>query len=485
MKKVLLSISLLFIVFVSVIFYRMWNLEDLQPKTTNQTSQNLTPLDSAAERLAKAISFQTISHHPAMMDTATFNAFHHWLFETYPNLFSKTQVDTFSTHTLVLKWSGESSENPILFMAHQDVVPVDLNANWEFPPFGDIPQGEYVYGRGTLDDKGSMMAIIEAAEALIQMGFVPSNDIYISLGQDEEIGGKNGAKIVAEYFKSNGIRFAYVLDEGGIISEGIIPGITEPIALIGTSEKGYISIDVESEFRGGHSSMPADTNAITLAAEVITRMKSNPFEFKIGGSMEGFLNYLGPYFPTLNKMAAANRWAFEGLIINAYSKSPSGAALIHTTCTPTIITAGIKDNVTPMRSLVTFNSRILPGESTESVFKHYEEVLADLPVTLSIHDNFSENPSPISTYQSEAFQHFAELVKTNYPECLVSPYMVLGATDARYMTSLSDNVYRFMPFRFSKEDLPRLHGVNERVKIHDYTRAISFYMMAMTEMSKS
>lgn len=469
-------------ILVVIILVKTYSVPDIQP-VANSGESTHQPLDSAAEHLAKAISFATISHHPAMMDTETFDNFHAWLGQTYPTVFSTLQVDTFGTHSLLLKWTGKSADQPILFMAHQDVVPIDETANWEHPAFGDIVRGDYIYGRGALDDKGALISIFEAMEALAQKGFDPENDVYFAFGQDEEIGGKNGAQLIAQHFEKEGIRFRVVLDEGGIISEGIIPGLDQSVALIGTSEKGYISLDVEAHYEGGHSSMPRDTNAITLAADVINALRAQPFESRLCGSMEGFLEYLGPHFSFTTRMAAANRWAFEGVIINAYSAKPSGAALVHTTCTPTITRAGIKDNVIPMRSLVTFNSRILPGETEETVIAHYEEALSGLPVKITVHDDFAENPSPISDHKAPEFLEFAGIVKRNYADCLVSPYLVLGATDGRYMTGVSDNVYRFLPFRFNGEDLSRLHGVNERVSVSDFEKAIVFYMDAISSLS--
>ncbi|TNE26267.1 MAG: M20/M25/M40 family metallo-hydrolase [Bacteroidetes bacterium] len=482
MKKFLGLVVGMIVILVGIILVKTYSVPDIQPAAEAVESSH-QPLDSAAEHLAQAISFATISHHPAMMDTETFDHFHNWLGKTYPTVFSTLEVDTFGTHSLLLKWSGKSANQPILFMAHQDVVPIDQNANWEYPAFGNLVQGDYIYGRGALDDKGALISIFEAMEALAKNKFIPEHDVYFAFGQDEEIGGKNGAQLIAQHFEKLGLRFRLVLDEGGIISEGIIPGLEQSVALIGTAEKGYISLDVETHFEGGHSSMPQDTNAITLAADVINALRNHPFESRLCGSMEGFLEYLGPHFSFTTRMAAANRWAFEGVIINAYSAKPSGAALVHTTCTPTITRAGIKDNVIPMRALVTFNSRILPGETEETVIAHYEKALSGLPVKITVHDDFSENPSPISDHKAPEFLEFANVVKRNYPDCLVAPYLVLGATDGRYMTDVSDHVYRFLPFRFKGDDLARLHGVNERVSVNDFENAIVFYMDAISSLS--
>lgn len=485
MKKIAIVILIIAIVPVAIILFRTYSQPDLQPEVTGEIPAEYKVPTQIAEHLAKAVSFPTISHHPAMMDTTVFNEFHRWLMETFPGTYSALEVDTISTHSLVFHWRGKSSEHPILFMAHQDVVPVDESIPWEHPAFGSEPTAEFVYGRGTLDDKGAMISILEAVEKLVSLDFQPEHDVYFAFGQDEEIGGENGAVVIAKHFAELGLRFDMVLDEGGIISDGIIPGIDKPVALLGTAEKGYVSVDVECATEGGHSSMPGDTTALTVAAEVIRRMEEHPFESRLCQTMDGFLGYLGPHFSFVNRMASANRWAFESVIINAYSAKPSGAALVHTTCTPTIVQGGIKDNVIPQRAVVTFNSRILPGETAETVLSHYRENFEGLPVTLSIHDEFAEDPSPESDYNGEAFKRLASVVKRNFPDFYVAPYLMLGASDGRHMTKLSDNVFRFIPFRFEQDDLGRLHGLNERVRVEDLHSAVTFYMDAIRDLSSS
>lgn len=469
---------------VAIILFNTYTLEDIQP-TAENTPLPVEPLPNSTEHLAKALTFQTISHHPAMLDTAAFDQFHNYLFETYPNVFSKLEVDTIGSQSLLLHWKGTSSEEPILFMAHQDVVPVEGATldQWESAPFeGNIKDG-YLYGRGTLDDKGSLISILEAAEALLTTDFKPQRDIYLFFGQDEEIGGGHGAELCGKYFEEKGTRFRFVLDEGGIISDGIIPGISQPVALIGTTEKGFISVDIEFTFEGGHSSMPGDTNSITLATEAIRRLKESDFETRLCDPIDGFLHYLGPHFSFTSRMAAANRWLFEGLILSNYGKTPSGSALIKTTWAPTIIRGGIKDNVIPSRTVLTCNSRILPGETSEEVVNHYKEVLDGLPVTIAVHSAFAEDPSPVTDHNGEVFRAFASTVKNEFPEILVAPYVVVGATDGRHFVNVTDNVMRFMPFFFHQEDLKRMHNLNERVAPEAVERAVGFYIRAMYELS--
>lgn len=459
--------------------------EDLQPEV-RQTELLTSPLDSAAHRLGEAIQFKTISHHPAMMDVEAFDGFGIWMRETYPGIFTTMEVDTVGTHTYILHWHGVSPENPILLMAHQDVVPVDESgtSQWQADPWSGQIVDHYVYGRGTLDDKGSLVTILEACEALIRADFQPKRDVWLVFGQDEEIGGANGAELAADWLESRGLRFDWVLDEGGIISKGIIPGVENPVGLIGTAEKGYISIDIEANYEGGHSSMPKDTNAILVLADAIERLKASPFKPTLKGPMEGFLKYISPHSGFTMKMAANNQWLLKSVILSTYMKSPSGAALVRTTWSPTISRAGIKDNVIPGKAILTCNSRIMPGETAESVFQHYKDALEGLPVSISIHDDMGIDPSPVSAYESEAFVYIGSTARTTFSEekMIVAPYLVLGATDGRQMYSVSDRVYRFYPFMYEGDDLSRLHGLNERVGVDAVDKAIQFYIRLISEL---
>ncbi|KAB2814039.1 M20/M25/M40 family metallo-hydrolase [Phaeocystidibacter luteus] len=488
MKKLLYSILIIVIILVAIILFRTSMAEDYQP-AVRTTELRVQPLDSAANRLGEAIQFKTISHHPAMMDLEAFNGFGAWMRESYPGIFHTMEVDTVGTHTYILHWHGVTSENPILLMAHQDVVPVDQSgtSEWKADPWSGQIVDNYVYGRGTLDDKGSLVTILEACEALIRSDFQPARDIWFVFGQDEEIGGANGAELAAAWLEEKGLRFDWVLDEGGIISSGIIPGVESPVGLIGTAEKGYISIDIEANYEGGHSSMPKDTNAILVLADAIDRLSASPFEPTLEGPMEGFLKYVSPHSGFTMKMAANNQWLLKSVILSTYMKSPSGAALVRTTWSPTITRAGIKDNVIPGKAILTCNSRIMPGESAESVLQHYKDALVGLPVTISIHDDLGIDPSPVSAYDSEAFEYIGATARTTFADenLIVAPYLVLGATDGRQMYSVSDKVYRFYPFMYESDDLSRLHGLNERVGVEAIDNAIKFYIRLISELPEA
>ncbi len=221
-------------------------------------------------------------------------------------------------------------------MAHQDVVPIEAGTEslWTVDPFaGEIKEG-FIWGRGTTDDKINLISLLEAAEKLLQNNFQPEQTIYFSFVHDEEVSG-TGAIAVAALLKERGVEAEFVMDEGGIITSNQIPGITKPIALLGTSEKGFLSIVLSVEKAGGHSSMPAPETAIDILTKAIVRLRAKPFEARFSESMSGFIESLGPEMPFVQRMAFANAWLFKGMIVSAYESSPGGNAMVRTTVAPT------------------------------------------------------------------------------------------------------------------------------------------------------
>ncbi len=429
------------------------------------------------ENLAKAIQFQTIAHKAEMLDANAFSGLQKHLRTAFPLVDSLLPQKRINHYSLIYYWKGRTNAPPIVLAAHMDVVPVEYASReeWDVTPFSGTITDTHIYGRGTLDDKSSLIGVIHAVELLLQQGFVPQQDVYLCFGHDEEIGGKSGAAEIVNYLKSQGVRPQFVLDEGGILSDGIVPGIKQKVALIGVSEKGYMSIDLNVRIEGGHSSMPAQKTANGTLIAALNTLEENPLPSRISAPLEGFISQIGPNLPFAQKLAFSNPWLFKSLIFDAYQQSPSSAALVQTTQATTLLHAGIKDNVIPGRASATVNYRLLPGDTPEDILKRAETLIADSTVHLSIHDNFVEAPSPVSPFECNEFTYLQRCINTVYPDALVSPYLVLGATDGRYYYAITDKVYRFLPISMTPEDIPRLHGINERVSLKDFEGCVGFY----------
>ena len=430
------------------------------------------------KNFSEAIRIQTVSpENIEDFDSIQFAKFNNFLALTYPLTDSLLQHQIINNFSHLYFWQGsETALEPIILMGHLDVVPViDENRKyWKQEPFEGAIVNDTLWGRGTMDDKVGVIGILESTEALLKKGFQPKRSIYLAFGHDEEIGGVNGAKAIATHLKSMGVQATFILDEGGIISSGMVPGIEKDVALIGIAEKGSVSIQLSIEIEGGHSSMPGKETAIDALSAAIYKLKSNPFPAFISPPIEGFLAYLGPEMSFVNRMAFANAGLFEKMIVGVYEGSPSGNALVRTTTSPTIFNSGVKDNIIPLTAKATVNFRIITGSSVAEVKERIRTVIDDDRILID-EGNFNTEPSKVSSFDAPGFSLIHQTIAEVYPETLVSPYMVVAATDARHFGELSDQIYRFLPTKINKANVKSIHGLNERIAVTDYQTAIHFY----------
>lgn len=469
------------ILFVSLIAVLLWN-------TFNFKSKQLTGIppapaiivsDSAVLRLSRAIQFKTVSNQdPALIDSIQFEAFVSYLEEDFPLVHMQLKHERINDFALLFEWKGsDASLKPFLMMGHYDVVPVigGTEKLWKKEPFSGLVQYGFVYGRGTLDDKSTVMGLMEAAEYLLSQNFQPKRTIYFAFGHDEEVSGRRGGQALAQTLEQRGVQLEMVIDEGGTIKTDGVAGLDKTVALIGIAEKGYTSIQLTAKGQGGHSSMPPVKTSIGLLATALDRLQNTPFKSSLGGTVGEMLNYLGPEMPFGQKFAVANKWLLEPVLINSFGGTNSGAASTHTTIAPTILRAGVKDNVLPIDATAIVNFRILPGESVRDVLDHVRSAINLPEIELKSLAESDAEPSPVSSPDAAPFQLLSQTIVSCYPGTLVAPYLVLGATDARYYRKLSDNVYRFTPYRLNEEDLDRIHGTNERIEVEVYKAMVRFY----------
>jgi carboxypeptidase PM20D1 len=430
----------------------------------------------AAQHLSEAIRFQTISHQDKAEDQAAeWEKLHAWLQTTYPAAHRAMTREVVAERTLVYTWAGSDPKlAPIVLMAHQDVVPVTPGTedDWKHPPFEGVIADGAVWGRGAIDDKGSLITLFEGLEALAAQGFTPRRTVMIVSGHDEEAGG-SGAQAVAELFKSRGIKAQFVLDEGmAIISDNPITG--GPAALIGIAEKGYATLMVTAEAVGGHSSAPpADSGGVLTLAKAVTKIAEAQFPMKVDGPGGAMMETLAPQGPFAIRMAMANRWLFEPLIIRQAAANPSGAALLHTTIAPTMLQGSPKENVLPQEATAWINYRIAPGDTSDDVLSRAKSAVGALPVTFAWSRKPNE-PSPVSSTTSEAWKLIAALAGDT-AKAPVAPSLVTAGTDSRYLVGVADDVYRFQPMVFSMETIKMIHGTDEHMTLENLDRAVQFY----------
>jgi carboxypeptidase PM20D1 len=479
--RVLLILLAVLIVILLINTFRFSSVQkEVQPAAKIQVS------DSAVNHLSESVRFATNSYQEAnRMDTAAFKGFARFLARTYPKVHASMQRELVNEHGLLYKWQGKRNDlAPIILMAHYDVVPVEAAAEkeWTQKPYSGIVKDGYIWGRGTMDDKVSVLGLMESAEMLLNEGYTPERTIYFAFGQDEEIGGEQGAKAIAALLKSRNIKAEMVLDEGHIIGKGLVPGIEKDVAMIGTSEKGFMSVELSIASEGGHSSMPPKETSIELLARAVVKLREEQPDKHFSAPIEDFFASVGPEMPFFQKLVIGNRWLFTGVLLNMYSKTNSGNALVRTTTAPTIFSSGVKDNVLPTTAKAMLNFRILPGESTQSVLQHIKDVVADERITIKPMPFMSE-PSPVSPVNVPAYNAIETTIRQTFPSALVAPNLVIGATDSRYYTAVSDNVYRFLPLVTDSEDLKRLHGIDERISVEAWKDCIRFYYQLMKNCS--
>lgn len=469
---------LLLVVLVAIVLFRTWRFVPA-PHARKASIEKITmnvDKDAAIQRFGKALSFQTISYAKAGEDYGPqFEAFHVFLKQSFPNVFSQFKVQTVGKHGMLLIWQGsDASQRPILFMAHQDVVPIapGTEDRWEQPPFSSNVVDGYVWGRGAIDDKASLMALLETAEIMLGGNLQPKRTLYFYFGDDEEIGGKTAGE-TSKLLQQQGVQFAYVIDEGGLISKGILP-VEKKVAVISIAEKGYVDVELSTEAQGGHSSMPPKITAIGTLSRAISVLRDNLFPTHYDGVTAEMFDNISRHMPFGKRMAFANLWLFKPFVIYWLEQRPITNALLRTTTAPTIFNAGVKPNVLPVKASATINLRIIPGETVESVVNHIKATINNSAIKVT--PMLSSNPSPVSDKNGPGFKLLQSAIFDAFGDDLIlTPWIVVGATDSRHFIPIADNVYRFMPVILDKTDLARFHGTNERLSVTNYLQMIQFY----------
>jgi carboxypeptidase PM20D1 len=469
-----------FIGFVAVLVVRTarFSARGAAEPAVQQAGFPIEPADSSAiGRMSEAVRYRTISYFDSSTRFSEFARFRSFLIRAYPLVHTRLRREVVDSATLIYTWKGsDTTLAPVLLLGHQDVVPVEpgTEKDWTHGPFsGDVADG-YIWGRGTLDDKFSVLGNLEAVETLLKKNYQPRRTIILAFGYTEELGGPSAVR-TAQLLQQRGIKPWFVMDEGGALGDSIVPGVAKRVALIGISEKGYLSLRLTAHGQGGHSSMPPTETAVSILGGALDRVQRTPLPARLNDATRAMFNTVGPLMPYSRRFVMANMWLFEPVVKASMAKAPSGNAVVRTTTAATMVSGGIKDNVVPSTATAVVNFRLMPGDSVTWVVEQIKRIVNDSRVDVEPIEGSAREASAVSPMDNDAYQTLSRSIREAYPGTTVSPFLLMGGTDSRNFYLVSPNVYRFAPMLVDGDELKIVHGTNERVKISSYLTAIGAY----------
>jgi carboxypeptidase PM20D1 len=429
------------------------------------------------ERFRALLRIPTISRLDTdQIEWQQFDRFVTLLPQLYPGVHTSLTREIVAEHSLLYRWNGASAESPTVLLAHYDVVAAS-DERWEHPPFGAELTGEgdatELWARGSLDDKGALVSILEAVERCVSDGFVPAHDIYLSFGHDEETVG-SGAQAIVQLLDSRGIRPALVVDEGGAVVEDIFPGVSGQLAVVGVSEKGITSVELTVLQDGGHASTPPRRSATARLARAIVRLNASPFRARFSPTNLEMIRTVGAHARQPYRWLFTQQWLTRGVLLALFSRlGDETRAMVRTTAVVTRLSGSDAENALAEKATATVNMRVAVGSTVAESVEHIRRAIRD-ELVLVTPLNPSE-PSPISPTTGEQWDVVRDAILAVYPEVIVTPYIQLGASDSRHFTRICDAVYRFTPFEMSLAERGTLHAVNERIRVATWLRGIDFY----------
>ena len=469
----------LLIAFVAVLVVRA---QRFTPKPQPETIPDKVSFDreAAIDALAQLIRCKTISYSDhALEDDAEFEKLIAILPELYPNVFKHCSFARLPDRGLLFKWRGKEPGDPAVMMAHYDVVPVN-EENWDKPPFDAVIEDGHMWGRGTLDTKGTFNGVLFAADTLIAQGFRPEKDVYFAFSGGEEVNGK-GAPNIVRWFEKQGITPSLVVDEGGAVVENVFPGVKKPCGLIGIAEKGMMNVQFRTLSAGGHASAPKPHTPVGVLARACAAVESTPFKMHITKPAAEMFDTLGRHSSFLYRMIFANMWCFSW-IIDCLGRFTGGEmnALVRTTAAFTQMQGSSARNVIPPEATMVANMRLNPEDSVASALDYLKKVVDDSAVEITVLESFE--PSRISRTDCEGWDKVSAAVAETWPGCIVSPYLMVQCSDSRHYGRISDKVYRFSAMDLTAEERATIHGNNEKVRLEGIARAVEFYIRLMRKL---
>lgn len=433
------------------------------------------------KNLSEAIKFKTISNRDSsLVDWKEFEKFHKYLDEAYPLIAKTLEKEIVPPANLIYRWKGTKADlKPIALLAHQDVVPISKGTeqDWEHAPFEGFDDGEFIWGRGSLDMKNHLIAVMESVEALLEDGFTPERDVYLLFGDNEEVvaNAENGAFDIMTTLKNRGIMLESVIDEGGAIIPINVPGVlpNKHLVGIGVAEKGYSDIEIAVNGKGGHSSQPPKHNALGQLACAIKEIEDHQFKSSFNQLMDDLVDAIGRECTYPVRLITCNLPLLKPLLLQGFKSIPFGACFVRTTTAVTMASGSPAANVLPQRASATINFRAMPGTTKQDLVDHIRKVVSNKDIEINVLN--SKEASKFSPTDSRAFRIIGDICKSLEPNSIVAPYLVMGGTDSYNYEPICENIYRYAPFRVSVELLRSVHGTNEKIPVSCLEDALKFF----------
>lgn len=445
-----------------------------------------------ANLMSESVRYKTISYgRDKPTSSKALLAYHKYLAKSFPNVHQAMTREVVGKYSLLYTWVGSEpvspSNKPVILLGHLDVVPVipGTEGDWKQPPFKGVIADGFIWGRGTLDNKVNIVGLLEAAESMLARGLQPKRTIYFAFGHDEEQGGIDGALEMAKVLEARSVEAEFLIDEGGLVTQGIVPGVEPLMAVIAPAEKGIVTLQLKVVGKGGHSSVPPVQTSIGILGASIAALEANQFPRDFSHT-QSFLESVADDMPFVNRLVMKNLWLFKPVVMSQLENDTQIQASMRTTTAATMISGGIKANVLPIDASAKVNFRILPGETPDTVRERVIQVINDERVQVSFDGSGQRGmgPSPVSPQSGYGWEALTTAIRdTAAPErIIIAPRLLVAATDTRHYRALTPNHYRFTYMQLGASDLGAIHGTNERISVATLNDTVRFFFRMMSRL---